>query len=126
MKAVTGIFTSFEQARRSAEELSAQGFSNDHLNLLAPGSSAADIEDIPSTEGEQPGMGKAVGGVVGAALGTAGGRTFRDDARRSGSSRCRSGYRDRSGSVGATRSRRSYRWWRRRWKFGERAHRRTA
>lgn len=73
MEAVTGIFTSFNQARRSAEELSTRGFSNDQINLLAPGSSAAEIEDIPSTEGEQPGMGKAVGGVVGAAVGTAAG-----------------------------------------------------
>jgi hypothetical protein len=73
MQAVTGIFTSFDQARRSVEELRARGFSKDHLNLLAPGSSAAEIEDIPSTEGEQPGMGKAVGGVVGAAMGTAAG-----------------------------------------------------
>jgi hypothetical protein len=73
MQTVTGIFTSFEQARRSAQELSAQGFSDDQINLLAPGSSVADIETIPSTEGEQPGMGKAVGGVVGAAVGTAAG-----------------------------------------------------
>lgn len=73
MQAATGIFTSFEQARRSAEELQRRGFSNDQLNLLAPGSSAAEIETIPTTEGEQPGMGKAVGGVVGAAMGTAAG-----------------------------------------------------
>jgi len=73
MQTITGIFTSFDEARRSAEELSARGFSNDQINLLAPGSSAAGIESIPSTEGEQPGMGKAVGGVVGAAVGTAAG-----------------------------------------------------
>ena len=73
MQTVTGIFTSFEQARRNAEELRARGFSNDQINLLAPGASMADIETIPSTEGEQPGMGKAVGGVVGAAVGTAAG-----------------------------------------------------
>jgi len=70
MQAVTGIFTSFEPGRRSAEELNAQGFSKECINLLAPGSSAAALENIPSTEGEQPGMGKAVGGVVGAAVGT--------------------------------------------------------
>src|SRR5512141_456347 len=73
MQAVTGIFTSFKQARRSVEELKARGFSHDQLNLLAPGSSAADIEETPTTEGEQPGMGKAVGGIVGAAMGTAAG-----------------------------------------------------
>ncbi len=73
MQPVTGIFTSFASARRSAEELRAEGFSHDQLNLLAPQSSAAEVENIPSTEGEQPGMGKAVGGVVGAAVGTAAG-----------------------------------------------------
>ena len=73
MEAVTGIFTSFNQAQRSAEQLSARGFSNDRINLLAPGTSGAEVENIPSTEGEQPGMGKAVGGVVGAAVGTAAG-----------------------------------------------------
>lgn len=73
MQPVTGIFTSFAAARRSLEELKAEGFSNDQLNLLAPQSTAAEIENIPSTEGEQPGMGKAVGGVVGAAIGTAAG-----------------------------------------------------
>lgn len=73
MEAVTGIFTSFGQARRSAEELTARGFSKDQINLLTPGTSAAELQNIPSTEGEQPGMGKAVGGVVGAAVGTAAG-----------------------------------------------------
>src|SRR5258706_6930210 len=73
MHAITGIFTSFEQARRSAEELNGLGFAKDRINLLAPGSSIADTETIPSPEGEQPGMGKAVGGVVGAAMGTAAG-----------------------------------------------------
>ncbi len=73
MQAVTGIFTSFEQARHSAEEVMARGFSKEQINLLTPGSSVAEIEDIPSTGGEQPGMGKAVGGVVGAAMGTAAG-----------------------------------------------------
>jgi hypothetical protein len=73
MQTITGIFTSFGEARRSAEELSARGFPKDQINLLAPGSSAAEIDNIPSTEGEQPGMGKAVGGVVGAAVGTAAG-----------------------------------------------------
>lgn len=73
MEAVTGIFTSFDQARRSAEELGARGFAKSQINLLAPGSSVAELENIRSTEGEQPGMGKAVGGVVGAAVGTAAG-----------------------------------------------------
>jgi hypothetical protein len=73
MKAVTGIFASFEQARQSAQELTGAGIPDDRINFLTPGASAAKIDSIPSTEGEQPGMGKAVGGVVGAATGTAAG-----------------------------------------------------
>jgi hypothetical protein len=74
MEAVTGIFASFEQARRSAEELTTGGIADDdQINFLTPGASAAKIDSIPSTAGEQPGMGKAVGGVVGAATGTAAG-----------------------------------------------------
>src|SRR5438093_6575892 len=73
MKAVTGIFASFEQARQSAQELTGAGIPDDRINFLTPGASAANIDSIPSTEGEQPGMGKAVGGVVGAATGTAAG-----------------------------------------------------
>ena len=41
MKAVTGIFASFEQARRSAEELTAAGISDERINFLTPGASAA-------------------------------------------------------------------------------------
>jgi hypothetical protein len=73
MQSVTGIFTFFEQARQSAEDLRANGISKENVNFLTPDASAAKINSIPSTEGEQPGMGKAVGGVVGAALGTAAG-----------------------------------------------------
>lgn len=73
MQAVTGIFKSFEQAQKSAQEITAAGFSDEHINFLTPGASAAKIDSIPSTHGEQPGMGKAVGGVVGAATGTAAG-----------------------------------------------------
>jgi len=45
MQAVTGIFTPFEQARHSAEEVMARGFSKEQINLLAPGSSVAEIEN---------------------------------------------------------------------------------
>lgn len=73
MKAVTGIFNSFDQARRSAQELKDNGIAEDNINFLTPGGSSANIDKVPSTTGEQPGMGKAVGGVVGAAIGTAAG-----------------------------------------------------
>lgn len=73
MKAVTGIFNSFDQARRSAGDLKDKGVADDHINFLAPGGSSVNIDKIPAAEGEQPGIGKTVGGVVGAAIGTAAG-----------------------------------------------------
>ena len=59
-----------ESAARSLEEA---GFGEDHISLLTPGVSQSELDDVPTTETEQPGMGRAVGGVVGAALGIAGG-----------------------------------------------------
>ena len=73
MKTVTGIFNSFDQARRSAGDLKDKGVADDHINFLAPGGSSSNIEKIPAAAGEQPGMGKTVGSVVGAAIGTAAG-----------------------------------------------------
>jgi hypothetical protein len=73
MKTVTGIFSSFDQALRSARELKDNGIGDESINLLAPDTSPGKLDRIPSTTGEQPGMGKAVGGVVGTAIGTAAG-----------------------------------------------------
>jgi len=73
MQAVTGIFNSFDQARRSAQDLKNEGIGDDNINFLTPGASSPNVEKIPATAGEQPGMGTTVGGVVGAAIGTAAG-----------------------------------------------------
>lgn len=73
MRAVAGVFDSREAAYRAFGELRRAGFAPDHLNLLSPQSSEAEIHAVPVSETEQPGMGKVLGGVVGAALGMAGG-----------------------------------------------------
>jgi len=73
MEPVTGVFRSSEHAREAAQTLKRAGFSPDDLNLLFPGSSEEQIHSIPVSDTEQPGMGKTIGGVVGAALGMAGG-----------------------------------------------------
>ena len=73
MEAVTGIFTSFEAARRAADQLRDSGVAEDDLNFLTPGTRAEEVRSVPTEDAEQPGMGKAVGGVVGAAVGSAGG-----------------------------------------------------
>lgn len=73
MKTVAGIFTSQAAAERAAEGLRSKGIAPEHINFLTPGASRAQLETVPTTETEQPGMGKAVGGLVGGAVGISGG-----------------------------------------------------
>jgi hypothetical protein len=61
-------------AKRAAENLRAAGIPGDHINLLMPGTTDAELEAaVPTSDTEQPGMGSALGGVVGGAMGAAGG-----------------------------------------------------
>ena len=73
METIAGVFRSSEHARHGAQELKKAGFSSDGLTLLFPGSSEEEIHSVAVSDTEQPGMGKTIGGVVGAALGMAGG-----------------------------------------------------
>lgn len=74
MRTVAGIFKSREAATRAAEHLRSTGISDERISLLAPGTTAEELDAaVPTTETEQPGMGKAIGGTVGGALGVAGG-----------------------------------------------------
>ncbi len=74
MSTVAGIFKSRADAERAAETLRTGGIDRDHINLLTPGTTDAELEAaVPTTETEQPGMGGALGGVVGGAMGIAGG-----------------------------------------------------
>jgi hypothetical protein len=73
METAVGIFTDLRAAKQAIEALQAAGIPNREINLLTPGSSAHDLQAVPKDEGEQPGMGQALGAVVGTGLGTAGG-----------------------------------------------------
>lgn len=74
MITVAGIFNSYVDASRAAGNLRKAGIAEDRINLLAPGTELSELEkEVPTTETEQPGMGKAIGGAVGGALGVAGG-----------------------------------------------------
>ncbi len=74
MITVAGIFKSYVNASRAVENLRSAGIPEDRISLLAPGTSIEELErEVPTTETEQPGMGKALGGAVGGALGVAGG-----------------------------------------------------
>jgi len=77
MNTVAGIFQTREDANRAVEDLRRLGLSDENLSLLSPGTSAPEAEaDVETSDTEQPGMGNALGGLVGGAMGAAGGMTL--------------------------------------------------
>lgn len=74
MQSVVGIFSSFNDARRASAILRSLGIPDNRISVLAPGSSEGEVKaHIVTTEAEQPGIGRALGGTVGGALGVASG-----------------------------------------------------
>jgi hypothetical protein len=72
MKSVAGIFRTRAEAEAAVQELLSLGIPRDHVTFLAPGAPESEIHRVPTDEGERPGMGTAVGAVVGGAVGAAG------------------------------------------------------
>jgi len=72
MQTVVGIFTSQAAAESAAGRLGSIGIAWEQINFLIPGASQAQLERVHTTETEQPGMGAALGGVVGGAIGASG------------------------------------------------------
>jgi hypothetical protein len=76
MKSVTGVFRSSTEAQSALAELRSAGLAEDHITLLSPGTSPGtedSLRTVPTVAAEQPGMGKAIGALVGAAAGLSGG-----------------------------------------------------
>jgi hypothetical protein len=73
VKTVTGIFASRAAAEAAAQRLQTLGISPEQINLLTPGLSPAQLDTVPTTDAEQPGMGKVLGGVVGGVTGASSG-----------------------------------------------------
>jgi hypothetical protein len=73
MKAVTGVFGSSTNAQRALSQFRDLGLPEDRLTLLTPKSTADQEAEVPVVAAEQPGMGKAIGALVGAAAGISGG-----------------------------------------------------
>jgi hypothetical protein len=69
LQSVTGIFLSQSKAEHAVQTLLATGIPADKITLLTPGETPQELKSVPLDEAEQPGMGKAVGAVVGAAGG---------------------------------------------------------
>jgi hypothetical protein len=73
MEIIAGIFAAPDDAARAVQRLRGIGVREDAITVLAPGGSARDLKRVPTDEGEQPGMGAALGAVAGAATGATAG-----------------------------------------------------
>jgi hypothetical protein len=69
MKSVAGVFHSESDAKRALAQIHALGAHQDRTTLLTPGHTGTQVPSLPVEDSEQPGMGKAMGGVLGAAAG---------------------------------------------------------
>src|SRR5579864_5848899 len=72
MKAVSGVFRSRSDAARAMAEMHSVGLPENQMTLLTPGKSEAGLETVPAVAAEQPGMGKAIGAVLGGSAGLSG------------------------------------------------------
>ena len=70
MQGTVGIFASIQDARRGAQTAFA-AVPSARLRILSPSTAPDEIDTVPSDDAEQPGMGAAVGGVIGTAVGAA-------------------------------------------------------
>ncbi len=71
MEPVVGIYPSRAEAEQAARRIHALGL-GDRVELLLPGEMAME-QSLPTDGAEQPGVGQALGGVVGAATGASAG-----------------------------------------------------
>lgn len=75
MKGVTGVFRSASDAEHALAQFRAVGLPEDRFTILTPSMSDDDrhVEAVPTSSTEQPGMGKAIGALIGGAAGLSGG-----------------------------------------------------
>jgi hypothetical protein len=68
MTPVVGIFKSAVNVDEIKAQLAPLGVSDSHINIVMP-ERPQELNDVPTVQGEQPGMVKAIGAVAGGALG---------------------------------------------------------
>jgi hypothetical protein len=76
MEAISGVFETRAAAERAMQEAAAAGIPADKITLLTPGSVDhldKEVRSVPTDATEQPGMGKAIGALVGGGVGITGG-----------------------------------------------------
>lgn len=76
METVSGVFKTREAAERVVQDATKAGVPADKITLLTPGSLNEvdrEMESVPVDTAEQPGMGKAIGALLGGGVGITGG-----------------------------------------------------
>jgi hypothetical protein len=76
MEAISGVFETRTAAERAVQSASKAGISADRITLLTPGSVDhldKEVSSVPTDATEQPGMGKAIGALLGGGVGITGG-----------------------------------------------------
>jgi hypothetical protein len=76
MEAISGVFNTRAAAERIVQETWSVGVPADKITLLTPGSVDRidkEMPSVPTDTTEQPGMGKAIGALLGGGVGIAGG-----------------------------------------------------
>jgi hypothetical protein len=76
MEAITGVFQTREAAERAVADAKTQGIPADKITLLTPGSVdqiGKEVQSVAVDTTEQPGMGTAIGALIGGGLGLTGG-----------------------------------------------------
>jgi hypothetical protein len=76
MEAVTGVFTTRAAAEEALHKVHKAGIPVEKITLLTPGSADQinkEIQAVPTDATEQPGMGKAMGALLGGGVGLTGG-----------------------------------------------------
>jgi hypothetical protein len=76
MEAITGVFKTHSDAEHAVAEARKTGIDADKITLLTPGSTdkiEAESTAVPTDSTEQPGMGSAIGALLGGGVGITGG-----------------------------------------------------
>ena len=76
METISGVFETRTAAERAMQDAAAAGIPADRITLLTPGSVDhldKEMTSVPADTTEQPGMGKAIGALLGGGVGITGG-----------------------------------------------------
>jgi hypothetical protein len=76
MEAITGVFATRSAAERALQQVRQTGIPEHNLTLLTPGTAdqiGKEMQTVPTETTEQPGMGNAIGALVGGGIGLTGG-----------------------------------------------------